>query len=219
MHTACGVIMGDPIRLFPEPKPDAGVVAEQDPCVVVRTNVSGNMETLAGGATAAELMELAAVDYSAKLAWANGASTRIHAKLSNIAVYSVSSTPNTRYEHWPQTEACLDHATIEAALDLSTEDGKLSEHLELVRLKALDDYEAHGTITIEKAAINGSYTGTARAGQCLQTLNVRLMIARDGTHGTLGDDVKQGVCDDTAARPVTELASAHWGTRWTNYGD
>lgn len=219
MHTACGVIMGDPIRLFPEPKPDAGVVAEKDACVVVRTNVSGNIETLAGGATAAELMDLATSDYSAALAWANGSTTRLHAKLSNITVYSVSSTPNTRYERWSQTEPCLDHATIEAALDLSTEDGKLSEHIDLVRLEAFDDFEAHGSFTIEKAALKGSYTSTARAGQCFETLNVRLMIALDGTHGTFGDDLKPGVCDDTAVRPVTEFASAHWGTRWTNYGD
>jgi hypothetical protein len=216
IHTACGVYIGEPIRLFPDNTKDGDVPASEA-CELDRTQVTGNVETTVG-ATGAELHELAIKEYSTPLTWSGGGTTQLHVTLSEIKVYSVVATRNPDYDRWSETPACQDHATIEAALALRTDDGRLDEHVAKIGLTAYDDFEAHGSVTIERDALVGAYVNGAD-GDCFLRLNVRLLIARDGAHGTLGEDVELGSCDDAAERPVSEYASARWGRRANNYGD
>ncbi|MET0287235.1 MAG: hypothetical protein ABW352_22310 [Polyangiales bacterium] len=217
LHAACGVYMGEPIRLFPEKHKDGGI-PESEACDLAKTLVSGRVETTVG-VTGAELYDLAATHYSAPLTWLRGGNTQLHLELSDINVYSVDATRNIEYDRWVETPKCADHALIEAALGLRTDDGKLDEHLGRISFVAYDDYEAHGSVEIARDALVGAYQSSARGAQCFESLKVRLLIARDGLHGTLGEVVQNGACDDPVERPIEELASARWGKRANNYGD
>lgn len=217
IHAACGVYMGEPIRLFPEKDKDSGAPVSEA-CELDRTLVSGNVPTVVG-ATGGELRELALAEYSAPLTWLRGGSTTLHVTLSDIKVYSVDATRNPDYDRWTETPECQDHATIEAALKLRTDDGRLDEQVAVIKMAAYDDYEAHGSVSIERDALVGAYKNGASAAHCFLRLNVRLLIARDGAHGTLGEDIEAGACDDVTERPVEEMASARWGKRANNYGD
>ncbi|HEX5657614.1 MAG TPA: hypothetical protein VFX59_10490 [Polyangiales bacterium] len=217
IHAACGVYMGEPIRLFPEKAADAGGIPSSEACELDRTLVTGNQETTVA-ATGGELYDLAAREYTASLSWLRGGSTTLHVTLSEIQVYSVDATRNPEYDRWSQTPVCEDHATIEAALALRTDDGRLDEHVAKISFLAYDDYETHGSVSIERDALVGAYKNGAES-NCFLRLNVRLLLARDGLHGTLGEDIEAGACDDVAERPVEELASARWGKRANNYGD
>jgi hypothetical protein len=216
IHTACGVYIGEPIRLFADKTKDGGIPASEA-CRLDRTLVTGDLETTVG-ATGAELYDLAASRYSTQLTWSLGGSTRVQVALSDIKVYSVEATRNFAYDRWSEAPPCQDHATIEATLALRTDDGRLDEQGTKISLIAYDDFEAHGSISIERDALVGAYRNGA-GGDCFLRLNVRLLIARDGAHGTLGEDVESGSCDDVAERHVQEYASARWGKRSNNYGD
>jgi hypothetical protein len=217
IHAACGVYMGEPIRLFPDKQKDGGI-PESEACELAKTLVSGGVETTVG-ATGAELYDLAASRYEASLTWLRGGSTQLHVELSDINVYSVDATRNPEYDRWVQTPKCADHALIEAALSLRTDDGKLDEHVGRIALVAYDDYEAYGSVVIASDALAGAYASSARGAQCFESLKVRLLIARDGAHGTLGEVIQNGACDDPVERPIDEFASARWGKRANNYGD
>jgi hypothetical protein len=218
IHAACGVYMGDPIRLFPAQAADAGIPAGEA-CVLARTLVSGNAPTVID-ATGAALYELASPEYSTLLSWQyGGGNTMVHVTLSDIKVYSVAATRNPDSARWSQSAVCVDHVTIEGALALRTEDGRLDEHVGLIQLVAYDDFEAHGSVSIERDALVGAYQSSAAGGECFVRLKVRLLVARDGVHGTLGEDIELGACDDPLERPITEFASARWGQRFNNYGD
>jgi hypothetical protein len=211
LHAACGVYMGDTSK-------DASVPAGEA-CQLDRSLVSGN-DTSTVGATGVELQELAGMSYSAALSWlVSGRHTQLHATLSDIKIYSVAATQNPAHELWSQTPVCRDHVTIEAALDLTSDDGRLAEHVDAISLTAYDGFEAHGSFSIDAASIEGTYTNGAGASACFVRLDVRLLIARDGSSGTLSDAIENGSCDGDPTRPTNEFASAHWGMRWANYGD
>jgi hypothetical protein len=217
LHAACGVYMGEPLRLFPDRSARDGG-ADVEACLQVRTRMSGTAETIVG-ATGAELSQLTSTPYSAELRWSDGRASRVKLSFSNAVVYSVESRRNPAYVAPHGVTPCRDHATLEASLDLATEDGALDEHVELVRMFAYDGYEAHGSFTLDKEVLQGSYAGHGRAGQCFEQLTVRLMIAGDGSHGTFGDQLSHKSCEEDREAPETEYAAGQWGTRWVNYGD
>ncbi len=209
--------MGDPIRLFPDQTQDGGLPASEH-CELNRTLVSGNVPSVVD-ATGAQLYELADASYSNTLTWTHGVGgTLVRIELSDIKVYSVDATRNIDYARWSQTEPCEDHITIEATLSLKTEDGRLDESVP-ISLVGYDDYEAHGSVTIAADQLKGTYESLASGSQCFQQLKVRMLIARDGTSGTLGEEIEAGSCDDPVVRPSEEYAAAKWGKRAYNYGD
>lgn len=209
--------MGEPIRLFKDPKGKDGG-SSSEPCLQVRTRVSGSDETVIA-VTAAEVGQLTARAYESELRWSGASVTRVHLAFSDVTIYSVESHHNPDYDASDGTGSCRDHALLEATLELSTEDGKLMERVEGLRLVAYDSWEAHGSFSIDKPALQGSYVGTARPGQCLEQVAVRVLVAGDGAHGTLGDRVVHRNCEDEREAPTSEYAAGNWGSRWVNYGD
>lgn len=208
--------MGDPIRLFPASGPDGGM-AKSEACRLTATPVMGDAGTVVG-ATGASFLDLASQPFATRLTWADGGYTRLSVTLSEIEVLSTKAKRDLALDPWYQQSACKDHVTIRAALALRTDDGRLDEHVSRIELVAYDDFEAHGSTVIKADTLAGSYTSSARDGYCFASLKLRLLIARDGCHGTLSEHTVLGGCDvvDGASE---ELSAASWGARAQNYGD
>lgn len=240
LASGCGVFVGDPIRLFPG-HDAAGLAGSADDCIETVEAVTGDTATILGGPASA-FSALVSGTQTSTLAWVSGSETRVAVKLASARVLSVRSQANPAAGAPYSQRRCEDHVRIVGSLSLVSLDGRLDQTLEDFRLTAYGSDEARGSITLAADALTGSYHPLQGARRCHVRSTIRVLIASDGTHGSITDELTSQPCgddgapiprlndaadagrlpseaaDDGASRDgVAPFAGGHWGARWQNY--
>lgn len=209
------MFIGDPIDLFGSNKVLDGGAGVGTPCIDESTRVSGSTQTIVS-VSADQLALLVQGQHGSDLVWPDGNETFLTATFSNVAVFSVHSHRNPRYGAPISSDQCIDHARIEAQMQLQTSDGRLHETLPLVSFRAFDNEQAETAFSIAASALKGSYSPPGLGKHCYLGSDYRMLVALDGTHGSMVDRQLTAGCDNADAGVVATLtiAGGHWGTRW-----
>jgi hypothetical protein len=146
----------------------------------------------------------------------DGDKTRISVSIHDPRVTSVQSRTNPTADEPFSSRRCANHARIDATLRIQTVDGKLDESVGNIRMIAYADDEVRGTFTLSH--LKGSYKPTLRREHCFISTTVRFLIATDGTHGSMTDQLGASDCGpDGGSVGSADYAGGHWGARWQNY--
>ncbi|MEY4511935.1 MAG: hypothetical protein RLZZ450_4057 [Pseudomonadota bacterium] len=215
LGAGCGVWIGEPIELFPENSSIDGGVDSSDPCLETAQPLTANGKTVIG-ATVSQLVALVDGDHGNALLWVGGDATRITLSIHDPKVTSIVSRTNPAAEEPFGARHCANHARIDATLRISTVDGRLDESVGSIRMIAYSEDEARGSFVLHQ--LKGSYKPTLRREHCFISATVRFLIAVDGTHGSLTDQLGASDCGpDGGTVGSADYAGGHWGARWQNY--
>jgi hypothetical protein len=221
LSAGCGVFWGEPIELFPgsdgaSPTRDAAVHDPDDLCIeAVEPLVDGVAIT---GARADALVALAEGEHTSTMFWGLDAKTRIKFTLADVSLTAIRSqvNPQRRVSYTPHQ--CKNHVRVEGNVTIATADGKLAESVERVRFMAYDGDELRAEFDIAGDDFSGTYEPSLRREHCFVRSVIRILIASDGSHGSLTDDLSASVCSGDAGLAGTDrFAGGHWGSRWQNY--
>lgn len=153
--------------------------------------------------------------HSAEVTWARGGTTRVLIAVKVGAVHHVRSRYDTLQVGQPAAQ-CTDYGRVSARLELRTLDGALHEVIEAASLTTRGADEVHGRFELDANTLQGTHVTAWRGAHCPLSLRVRVLFARDGTHGSLTDVLRAGACGDDEGQTLL-LAAGRWGARWLNY--
>lgn len=211
----CGVWVGEPIELFPESSSIDGGVESDEPCLDTAQALGAGGKTVVG-ATAQQLLALVGGDHGSSFVWVSGDTTRVTLSIQDARVTSIVSRLNPTAAEPSTSRRCANHARIDAKLRLRTVDGRLDESVGSIRMIAYGDDEVRGSFTLNQ--LQGSYLPTLRREHCFVSTTVRFLIAVDGTHGSMTDQLGASTCrPDGGSVGSADYAAGHWGVRWQNY--
>lgn len=215
LGAGCGVWVGEPIELFPENSTIDGGVESTDPCIDTPQPLGAGGKTVIG-VTAQQLVALVDGDHGGSMVWVDGDRTRVTLTIHDPRVTSVLSRTNPTADQAFSPRRCANHVRIDAVLRLRTVDGKLDESVGSVRMIAYADDEVRGTVTLSQ--LKGNYKPTLRREHCFISTTVRFLVATDGTHGSMTDQLGASACGpDGGSVGSADYAGGHWGVRWQNY--
>jgi len=185
------------------------------PCLETKTRTAGSRVTTLGF-SADEALQYVLGENSSRLTWSTGAETRIRVQVSDARAYVIQSRINPAWDVSQGSRYCVNRMQIEARVVLTSDDGQLNEATDHLLLTTNGADEVYGGFVVQGDQLGGSYRPVFRQQVCYQHLQVKLLFAVDGIHGTLTDHVLAGACGNASARPLS-TASARWGVRWRNY--